>query len=266
MPVLSKARLTDRVFAIASIPKVWTVPVRFLPTFLVNWLPPAPTATLPVANALKTISMIFEKVSASLQDARQAFKVEQSPRREELERLAAWFKKKVAAKEPLRLVVICTHNSRRSHLGQFWSSVAARSLGIPFEAFSGGTEATTCHPNTLAALERAGARVEKLTGGNNPHYRIAFGTQDEEAIEAWSKVYSDEANPKEGFAAIMVCSDADQGCPWVEGAEARFSLPYLDPKHEDGTGNEAGAYDTASKTIAGEMAWLVAHAEKEARS
>jgi len=210
--------------------------------------------------------MIFDRILASMKDAQESFQIEQSTRRSELERLGSWFEKKAYGGEPLRLVVICTHNSRRSHLGQFWSAVAARSLDISFESYSGGTEATACHPNTLAALERAGATVNKLSGDSNPHYQIAFGSEDGEAIEVWSKVYSDEANPREGFAAIMVCSDADQGCPWVEGAEARFSLPYLDPKHADGTDKEAEAYDTASKTIAGEMAWLVAHARKEARS
>lgn len=200
---------------------------------------------------------MFQNVETSLRQAEQQFSLANNPRRSELERLGAYLAKKGKDRQAIKLVVICTHNSRRSHLGQFWAQVAATNAGLSLAAFSGGTEATACHPNTLAALERAGASVEKLTEGANPHYRILFGAGEKENIQAWSKHYSDKANPQDGFAALMVCSDADQGCPWVEGAEARFSLPYTDPKHADGSPSEAAAYDEASRIIAGEMAWLV---------
>ncbi len=33
----------------------------------------------------------------------------------------------------------------------------------------------------------------------------------------------------------MVCSEADDGCPFVKGASLRISMPYLDPKiYDDG--------------------------------
>ena len=34
---------------------------------------------------------------------------------------------------------ICTHNSRRSQLGQVWSFYAANYFNLPISAFSGGT-------------------------------------------------------------------------------------------------------------------------------
>ncbi len=55
-------------------------------------------------------------------------------------------------------------------------------------------------------------------------------------------MYSDPANPHSGFAALMVCSEADAGCPFVKGASLRVSMPYLDPKVFDGSPFEAAKY------------------------
>ncbi|MDH4283503.1 MAG: hypothetical protein OEV36_12670, partial [Myxococcales bacterium] len=59
-----------------------------------------------------------------------------------------------------------------------------------------------------------------------------------------------------GFAAIMTCSEADQACPAVPGAELRVSLPYDDPKKADGTPDEEAAYDARCLQIATEMLYL----------
>lgn len=201
------------------------------------------------------MTVVFPEVEAFLQKASASFDLDASPRKEELARLAQWLSQKQTAEIPARLTVICTHNSRRSHLGQFWLAAAGALQGLRLEAYSGGTEATACHPNTLAALQRAGGRITRISEGGNPHWKIAFGP--DEGIEAWSKVYSDPANPQQSYAALMVCTDADEGCPVVLGAEARFSLPYQDPKHADGSPQEEAAYDAACQTIAAEMAWVV---------
>ena len=47
---------------------------------------------------------------------------------------------------------ICTHNSRRSQLGQVWSFFAADYFKLPINAFSGGTEVTAFHRNTVKTL------------------------------------------------------------------------------------------------------------------
>ena len=60
-----------------------------------------------------------------------------------------------------------------------------------------------------------------------------------EATE-FSKHYDDPANPQQGFAALMVCGEADAACPFVKGSALRVSMPYLDPKIYDG-----GAYESA---------------------
>jgi hypothetical protein len=199
---------------------------------------------------------MFTKISETFDQAMQTLRLAESPRKAELERLAQYLTTKAQAGEIPKLIVICTHNSRRSHLGQFWLAVAGAQFEFDLESYSGGTDATACHPNTLAALQRAGAEVTALSAPPNPRYKIGYG--EDLAIEAWSKVFSDVGNPQTGFAALMVCTDADEACPIVPGAEARFALPYLDPKHADGTPDEPAAYDLASQTIAGEMAWVVA--------
>ncbi|MCH8494889.1 MAG: hypothetical protein LAT57_04560 [Balneolales bacterium] len=53
----------------------------------------------------------------------------------------------------------------------------------------------------------------------------------------------------------MVCSDADEGCPFVPGATTRISLPFEDPKSSDGTPEQARTYHRRSLEIAREMLW-----------
>ncbi len=55
----------------------------------------------------------------------------------------------------------------------------------------------------------------------------------------------------------MTCDEADKNCPFVPGAEKRFSIPYVDPKQSDGTSQEAATYDERCQQIAAEMYYLV---------
>lgn len=156
---------------------------------------------------------------------------------------------------PIRLNFICTHNSRRSHLGQLWAQTAAAYFGIKgVETFSGGTEATAFNPRAVAAIERSGFSVEN-PGGDNPRYGIRFDAEAAPQI-CFSKTYDDDTNPKAEFAAVMTCTDADQNCPVVFGSSLRLSLPYDDPKSADGTSEEAQRYDERSAQIATEMLYV----------
>ncbi|MEL7160862.1 MAG: DUF481 domain-containing protein [Bacteroidota bacterium] len=150
--------------------------------------------------------------------------------------------------DPVRLNFICTHNSRRSHLGQIWAAVAAAYYGLErVQTFSGGTEATAFNPRAVAALERAGFRVEN-PGGENPHYRVHFAP-DAPALVCFSKIYDDPVNPSDAFAAVMTCDHADANCPFIPGAELRLPLTYEDPKVADGTPAEAARYDERVQQI-----------------
>ncbi len=76
-------------------------------------------------------------------------------------------------------------------------------------------------------------------------------------ITAFSKVYSKDGNPTEGFVALMCCGEADDACPVVEGASARFAIHYVDPKVSDDTEKEAATYDERCHQIATEMFYLM---------
>jgi arsenate reductase len=153
-----------------------------------------------------------------------------------------------------RLVFICTHNSRRSQFGQLWALTAAQFYGIQnIGTFSGGTGSSAFNPRAVAAIERAGFMVAKGEGKmDNPHYIISSG-EHLHSDPMFSKKYDDNVNPDTGFYAIMVCSDADEACPVVPGAEDRISLPYDDPKSFDDTDQEETKYDERCRQIAREM-------------
>lgn len=155
------------------------------------------------------------------------------------------------------LVFICTHNSRRSQLGQVWAEIAAAYYDVPGVAtFSGGTAATACNPRTVAALRRAGFSVVQSSLGENPRYLVQYA-EGRPAISLFSKRFDSEGNPTQGFVAMMCCSDADEDCPLIPGATARAPLHYDDPKSADGTPEETARYDERSRQIAAEMFYLM---------
>jgi arsenate reductase (thioredoxin) len=173
-----------------------------------------------------------------------------------LQPLVAYIKTKIEAQQLINLTFICTHNSRRSHLGQVWAQVAAAYFGIEnVHSFSGGTEATACNPRTIAAFQRAGLEVVKTTESKNPIYEIRFDDSSQRII-AFSKVYDQTPNPNRGFAAIMTCDHAEANCPFIPGAEKRLPIMYIDPKVSDDTPEETATYDARCRQIATEMKWV----------
>lgn len=176
-------------------------------------------------------------------------------RRALLDRLSAFVSERMAANQPIPLTFICTHNSRRSHIAQLWAAAAADHYGVAgVQPYSGGTEVTAFNPRAVAAMERAGFRIED-PGGENPRYQVWY-RDDADPIECFSKVYDDPFNPRQGFAAVMTCASADEACPVVLGAEARVSIPYEDPKTSDGTPEETQTYDARCRQIATEMLYV----------
>ena len=169
--------------------------------------------------------------------------------REAGEKLVDWIVKNYKPGQPLHVTVVCTGNSRRSILGATMGNIAAAYYGMPEIRFhSGGTAPTAFNPRTIAALKEIGVEIE-ATGQEaprgepktaNPAYTVRWGS-DMEATE-FSKTYFDAANPQQGFAALMVCGEADAACPFVKGAAARISMPYLDPKIYDDSVYESHKY------------------------
>lgn len=179
-----------------------------------------------------------------------------SVRKKELGNVADYIQSKLNDSGIAKLNFICTHNSRRSHLAQIWTAVAASHYGVEnIETYSGGTEATALNPRAVAALERAGFEIEN-PGGENPKYQVQFD-DDIESMTCFSKTFDHPANPDSEFAAIMTCSDADENCPFVPGAEFRKPITYRDPKESDGTDQESKIYDERCKQIGSEMFYMM---------
>jgi len=156
-----------------------------------------------------------------------------------------------------QLTFICTHNSRRSHMGQIWAQVAASYYGLEgVETFSGGTTATAFFPRAVEAMEGAGLEVSTEKQIVNPVYRIKYNNGNP-AIEVFSKKFDHSSNPRESFCAIMTCTDADEKCPFIPGATKRVSITYEDPKAFDRSEKEEQAYSERSRQIAREMFYMM---------
>jgi arsenate reductase (thioredoxin) len=183
-------------------------------------------------------------------------------RKEILQSLIDYIQLKVINQREIRLNFICTHNSRRSHLSQVWAQAAATYYGIPnVFCYSGGTEATAMFPMAAKTLEKAGFQIQTIADGTNPIYAIKYA-ENAQPIIGFSKTYDDAFNPKSEFAAIMTCSQADGGCPFIEGAEKRIPIMFEDPKAFDKTPQQAEKYEERSLQIATEMSYVFSQIKK----
>lgn len=183
------------------------------------------------------------------------FKEIPAERKELLEKIAAYISGKAAINQAINLVYVCTHNSRRSHLGQVWAAVAAAYYNVSnVYTFSGGTEATAFNPNAIKAITAAGFKVKKTTETNNPVYEVYFA--DDKFTTCFSKVYNHEINPAQNFAAIMTCSDAEDNCPFIPGCDLRIGTTYNDPKAFDNTILQDEKYTERSNQIAMECLYV----------
>ncbi len=173
-----------------------------------------------------------------------------------LQPLIEFVQNKVTNNQIINLNFICTHNSRRSHLAQIWAQVASVHFKIPnVNCFSGGTEETALYKTVIEVLQNQGFTVNLLNNSTNPIYALKFN-ENCMPIIGFSKKYNHEFNPKSNFAAVMTCSEADGGCPFVAGAEKRIAITYQDPKVFDELPNAANAYTTTSLQIATEMFYV----------
>src|SRR6056297_693288 len=183
-------------------------------------------------------------------------------RKQTLSQLVDYIQAKVNDGESIHINFICTHNSRRSHLSQIWAQTMAHHFGIKsVNCYSGGTEATALFPMVASTLANTGFEVKTLSEGKNPVYSIKF-SENEHPVIGFSKRRDDDFNPKSDFAAIMTCSQADEGCPFVPGAEKRIPITYEDPKAFDNTSQQAEKYSERSKQIATEMFYVFSQIKK----
>lgn len=138
--------------------------------------------------------------------------------------------------------------------------MAARYYELHFiKTWSGGTEATSFNPRAVCALQKSGFNIKKISSidfQDNPIYQVQLSNRSD-STAVYSKRYDDPSNPQTNFAAITVCSDADQSCPFVLGAELQIALPFIDPKYSDDSFEEEEVYYAKSLECGAEMELLM---------
>ncbi len=203
---------------------------------------------------MTTKTAVFEKIEQEISSLRTDTISEK--RKETLQPLTEFIQGKVDHGKEIRLNFICTHNSRRSHLSQVWAQTMAAYFNIKnVYCYSGGTEATALFPMAATTLANSGFQVNTIFQGENPIYAIKYA-ENAYPIMGFSKTFDDDFNPESEFAAILTCSQADEGCPFIAGAEKRIPITYEDPKAFDNTPQQAEKYRERSLQIAIELLYV----------
>ncbi|QOD61788.1 hypothetical protein H9I45_04895 [Polaribacter haliotis] len=162
----------------------------------------------------------------------------------------------------VNLNFICTHNSRRSQLGQVWSFYTAHYFKLNIHSFSGGTEVTAFHRNTVKTLQKAGFDFQVSDFSHqNPKYLISFAG-NRKTILGFSKRFDHPEN-NEPFIAITTCNNADKNCPFIPTAIERFHLPFVDPKASDDTPERKETYLKTNRQIATEIHFIFSFVKKQ---
>lgn len=198
--------------------------------------------------------MLFPEIEKTVQSF--DFNKISDDRKAVLQPLIEYIQNKVNNQEQINLNFICTHNSRRSHLSQIWAQAGAAYYKIKqVYCYSGGTEETAMHPMIAAVLRASGFRITALSEGENPVYTIKYAPNRQPVI-GFSKLYDADFNPTSEFAAIMTCSQADGGCPFIAGTEKRIPITFEDPKISDHTPQQKEMYQQCSHQIGAEMLYV----------
>ena len=201
-----------------------------------------------------TLSTLFLEIEKLIQELNP--KTISADRKAVLQQLIDFVQLKVSNHQEIRINFICTHNSRRSHLSQVWAQTMANHFNIKnVFCYSGGTESTALFPMVAETLQNSGFQIKVISEGSNPIYSIKYA-DNEHPIIGFSKKLDDDFNPKSEFAAILTCSQADGGCPFIAGAEKRIPITFDDPKAFDNTPQQAEKYSERSLQIATELFYV----------
>ena len=111
-----------------------------------------------------------------------------------------------------RVLFLCTHNSARSQMAE---GLLRAWAGDRFEAHSAGTVATEVRPLAIRAMAELG---------------IDISGQSSKTIDAYDR--------QEFEAAITVCDDAKEACPYFPGAQRQLHWSFDDPSQATGTDEE----------------------------
>lgn len=184
-------------------------------------------------------------------------------RRALLNNISSTIAKEYNERKKINLNFICTHNSRRSQIAQVWSFLAIEYFKLDnIFSYSGGTEVTAFHRNTVRSLQQLGFKFNVIDFSHqNPKYLISF-KETKKHILGYSKLYDDHEN-HHPFIAITTCNSADENCPFIPDAIKRFHLPFVDPKASDNTPLTMETYLNTNQQIAAEIFLIFKEIKKQ---
>ena len=198
--------------------------------------------------------MLFQKLTIQINNIDEKSIIEQ--RKIILQPLIDYINLKLNNCEEVRLNFICTHNSRRSHLAQVWAQTMAQYFNLrQVFCYSGGTESTSMYTAAVNTLKEFGFEIDVIADNDNPVYSIKY-CLNQLPIIGFSKCFDHPFNPKTDFAAILTCSDADDGCPFIDGADVRIPITFEDPKVYDNTNLQNEKYLERGIQIAAELKYV----------
>ncbi len=110
-------------------------------------------------------------------------------------------------RSPLRLLVLCTHNSARSQMAEGWLRRHLAEAGVAAEVWSAGTEKTRVKPEAVRVMAEAGV---DLAGHA-------------------SKTLFELPDPWNFDLVLTVCDAADEACPAYPARTRRLHVSFPDP-------------------------------------
>lgn len=113
---------------------------------------------------------------------------------------------------PIRVLVLCTHNSARSQMAE---GLLRHIGGERFEVHSAGTEATRVRPLAIRAMAELG---------------IDISSQRSKTL--------DEYLGQQFDFVITVCDQANESCPIFPGGPERIHWSFRDPSTAEGNEEE----------------------------
>ncbi|GHG01758.1 arsenate reductase [Deinococcus piscis] len=106
-----------------------------------------------------------------------------------------------------RVLILCTHNSARSQMGEGLLRRSAQELGLALDVHSAGTEATSVKEPAKVVMAELGIDLSQHT----------------------SKTLHDVPDPQNFDYVITVCDSANDACPIYPGQTQRRHYPFRDP-------------------------------------
>ena len=110
-----------------------------------------------------------------------------------------------------RILVLCTHNSARSQMGEAWLRHLGQAENLDLEVWSAGTEKTRVKPEAAQVMAEIGIDLKS-------HFSKTI----------------EEVPGKDSFDAVMtVCDSAAEACPLFPGSTRRYHVSLPDPSGHD---------------------------------